>query len=382
MFYNHIMFSYFTKPCQAGLKKFFTAICFVLAVVTSRNSQAQSLFSGYESQFTKPKSYTLYQAEAPLKIDGELSEVSWTETPWTEYFIDIEGDTKAAPAYKTRVKMLWDEKYLYIAAQMEEPHLWANKQAPADNIFRDNVFKIFIDPNNDMNDDFEIQINPSNLMLFLIMNKPYRDGGIPLTGWTPVGLQSAVKLNGSLNNSADKDTDWIAEIAIPFAALTFNPKDARRNTGMRINFLRTGWDFTVQNNVYTKALDAASKPLPPHYAVWSSQGLINMHLPERWGYAVYSPNSPLNKPNTEFVLPYSEKQREYLWLVYYKQKEWLKKNKIYTIVLKDLGIPEEDFVIDGVKNKLKLETTSKYFLATITDEAGKSVSINQDGYVQ
>jgi hypothetical protein len=370
------------RSSSRSLKKLVCGICFLSAGLLAPRSHSQSLHSGYETLFTQPKSYTLYQAEEPLKIDGSLSEKSWTETPWTEYFIDIEGETKTAPAYKTRVKMLWDEKYLYIAAQIEEPHLWANKQSPTDNIFQDNVFKIFIDPNNDMNDDFEIQINPNNLMLFLIMNKPYRDGGAPLTGWTPIGLQSAVKLNGTLNNAADKDTDWIAEIAIPFAALTFNPKDARRNTAFRINFMRTGWDFTVQNNVYTKALDTAGKPLPPHYAVWTSQGLINMHLPERWGYTVFSLNPPSKKTAGEFVLPYSEKQREYLWLTYYKQKDWLKKNKVYTSALKDIGIPENEIIIDGIKNRIKLETTSRYFLVVITDESGKSVAINQDGYVQ
>ena len=191
-----------------------------------------------------------------------------------------------------------------------------------------------------------------------------------------------MKLNGTLNNSFDKDTGWIAEIAIPFASLTFNPKDARRNTGLRINFLRTGWDFTVQNDVYTKALDTAGKPKPPHYAVWSSQGLINMHLPERWGYTVFSQNQPSEKIPTTFVIPYSEKQRDYLWLVYYKQKDWLKKNKVYTSALKDLGIQEDDIVIDGIKNKLKVEATSRYFHATITDETGKSIMINQDGLVQ
>ncbi len=370
------------KHYHAPLIKAFSCFFFLFAALAINNSYAQSLLSGYETLFTKPKSYTLYHADSPLKMDGDLSEKAWTETPWTEYFIDIEGDAKPAPAYKTRVKMLWDEKYLYIATQMEEPHLWANKQSPTDNIFRDNVFKIFIDPNNDMNDDFEIQINPDNLMLFLIMNKPYRDGGSPVTGWVPIGLQSGVKLNGTLNNSADKDTDWTAEVAIPLASLNFNPKDARRNTGFRINFMRTGWDFTVQNNTYTKALDAAGKALPPHYAVWSSQGLINMHLPERWAYTVFSPNPPSNKNTTEFILPYSEKQREYLWLAYYKQKDWLKKNKAYTAALKDLGIPEDDIIIDGIKNKVKLETTSRNFTATITDEAGKNISINQDGYVQ
>ncbi|MGV3687192.1 MAG: carbohydrate-binding family 9-like protein [Daejeonella sp.] len=353
--------------------------CYMMLNVHS--SVAQSPFRGYETLFTKPRSYTLYHSDAPLKMDGELNESQWAGAPWTEYFIDIEGEPKPAPAYKTQVKMLWDEKYLYIAARMEEPHLWANKQSPADNIFRDNVFKIFIDPNNDMNDDFEIQINPDNLMLFLIMNKPYRDGGTPVTGWVPIGLQSGVKLNGTLNNSSDKDTGWVAEIAIPLASLSFNPKDERRNTGFRINFMRTGWDFTVQNNVYSKALDAAGKPRPPHYAVWSSQGLINMHLPERWGYTVFSPDPPSNKSAAGFVLPYSEKQRDYLWLAYYKQKDWFKKTKAYTASNGDLGIPENDIIIDGVKNRLSIETTSKTFLATITDEAGQTISVNQDGYV-
>ncbi len=356
-------------------------IFFLCSSVNISNSVAQSLFNGYETLFTKSKSYTLYHTSTPLKMDGELDEKQWKEAPWTEYFIDIEGEHKPAPAYKNRVKMLWDDKYLYIAAQMEEPHLWANKQAPTDIIFRDNVFKIFIDPNNDMNDDFEIQINPNNLMLFLIMNKPYRDGGSPLTGWVPIGLQSGVKLNGTLNNSADRDSNWVAEVAIPLASLGFNPKDARRNTGFRINFMRTGWDFTVQNNVYTKALDTAGKPLPPHYAVWSSQGLINMHMPERWGYTVFSPDPPSSKSTAGFITPYSEKQRDYLWLVYYKQKDWLKKNKAYTASAKDLGIPDGDIVIDGVKNKVTIETTSKTFVATIRDESGKTVSVNQDGYV-
>jgi hypothetical protein len=143
------------------------AACCLCALLHIAPSAAQTPFSGYESVFSTLKSYTLYHTAAPLKIDGELNEKSWTDALWTDYFIDIEGEHRPTPTHKTRVKMLWDDRYLYIAAHMEEPHLWANKQAPSDIIFRDNVFKIFIDPNNDMNDNFEIQINPNNLMLFL-----------------------------------------------------------------------------------------------------------------------------------------------------------------------------------------------------------------------
>jgi hypothetical protein len=375
-------FLYFQKTARVNTSYLFYISCLVLLNCLNLNANAQSPFAGMENLFTKPKTYTLYHTENPLKIDGILDEKIWSETPWTEDFIDIEGDTKPAPAYKIRVKMLWDDQYLYIASQMEEPHLWANKQAPNDYIFRDNVFKIFIDPDNSMNDDFEIQINPNNLMLFLIMNKPYRDGGVPVTGWTPVGLQSAVKLHGTLNNDADKDTDWVAEIAIPLASLNFKPRDAKRNSGLRINFLRTGWDFTVKDGVYSKTLDAADKPLPPHYAVWTSQGLINMHLPERWGYSLFSTQGPSSKEIPAFSLAYSEKQREYLWLTYYKQKEWLKKNKQYAGSVKDLGITESEINIDGKKNVLKMDSGSKYFIATITDDTGIEISINQDGNVQ
>ncbi len=357
-------------------------VLFIISLLISGSVQSQTIFSGYETLYTPPKSYTLYHAEQPLKMDGILDEQAWAEAPWTDDFIDIEGLQMPKPVYRTRVKMLWDDKYLYIAASMEEPHLWANPQAPGDIIFKDNVFKIFIDPDNNMNDDFEIQINPNNLMLFLIMNKPYRDGGVPVSGWVPIGLQSAVKLNGTLSNSSDKDSGWLTEIAIPLASLNFHPRDSRKNTSLRINFMRTGWDFTVQNGVYSKKMDAAGKALPPHYAVWSSQGLINMHLPERWGYTIFSPSPPAGQNVHEFVLPYSEKQRDYLWLVYYKQKDWLKKAGQYAGSLKDLAIPKDEIKIDGKMNKLSLEASSKQFLASISDGSGKIITINQDGYVQ
>lgn len=146
------------KMLNTSIKKIFGGVCLLFAASIILPANAQSLRSGYETVFIQPKDYTLYQTQTPIKIDGDLSDKSWMQTPWTAYFIDIEGEKKTAPAYKTRVKMLWDEKYLYIATQMEEPHLWANKQNPTDIIFRDNVFKIFIDPNNDINNDFILSI--------------------------------------------------------------------------------------------------------------------------------------------------------------------------------------------------------------------------------
>jgi len=348
---------------------------------SSFNLFAQSPFTGIENLFSEPKSYNLYNAGTPIKIDGELNEKAWIKSPWTDLFVDIEGDIKPAPANKTRVKMVWDEKYLYIAAELEEPHVWANKRPEKDIIFRDNVFKIFIDPDNNMNDDFEIQINPQNNMLFLIMNKPYRDGGVPISGWEPIGYQSAVTINGTINKSEDIDNGWTAEIALPLAAFSFNPKDTKQNTRFRINFLRTNFDFLVKDGVYSKALDSTGKAFPPHYACWSPQGIINMHYPERWGYTLFSENTPNDKVET-FFLPYSEKQRKYLWLAYYRQKEYHKKNKKYASSLKELNVPESDILIDGKRNTINMEVNSRQFLINIKDEGSNStISLDQDGLI-
>ena len=31
----------------------------------------------------------------PIHIDGKANEISWSKVPWTDDFIDIEGDEKA-----------------------------------------------------------------------------------------------------------------------------------------------------------------------------------------------------------------------------------------------------------------------------------------------
>lgn len=357
-------------------------ILFLFALLCSQLKVfAQNPFAGLESLFTEPRSYTLYRASSPLNIDGNLEEKSWLDAPWTNYFVDIEGGLKPSPAHKTRVKMLWDEKYLYIAAELEEPHLWANPQPEKDIIFRDNVFKIFIDPDNNVHDDFEIQINPQNKMLFLIMNKPYRDSGTPVTGWSPIGYKSGVKLLGTINNSGDKDQGWLAEIAIPLAALKFDPTNSKQNNKLRINFLRTNFDFNVKDGVYSRGVDNSGKALPPHYSCFTPQGIINMHYPERWAYTVFSEKAP-NMEAENFSLPYSEKQRKYLWLVYYRQKEFFKLNKKYANSLNDLNIPESGILIDGKSNVLTMEATSRHFLVLIREEnSSNSISVDHDGQI-
>ncbi len=52
-----------------------------------------------------PPTYVCYKAPAPIKIDGKLSPGEWDAIPWTNDFVDIEGDKRPAPHFQTRAKM-------------------------------------------------------------------------------------------------------------------------------------------------------------------------------------------------------------------------------------------------------------------------------------
>ena len=71
------------------------------------------------------RQYLCYRAERPLELSGSLDKPLWERAPWTDDFVDIEGDTRHAPRFRTRAKLLWDDAFLYIGAEMEEPNVWA-----------------------------------------------------------------------------------------------------------------------------------------------------------------------------------------------------------------------------------------------------------------
>ena len=92
----------------------------------------------------RPLHYICYKSKAPLEIDGKLDESSWKEAQFSQRFLDIEGTKKPKPLQETRVKMLWDDDYLYFAAELKETDLWAPIKKRDSVIFYDNDFEIFI----------------------------------------------------------------------------------------------------------------------------------------------------------------------------------------------------------------------------------------------
>jgi len=179
-----------------------------------------------------PRGYLCRHTTAPIQVDGLLDEAAWTSAPWTGDFVDILGDAQPKPRFRTRAKLLWDDDYLYVAAELEEPHVWATLTNHDSIIFNDPDFEVFIDPTGATQPYYEFEMNALNTTWDLRLNKPYMDGGKREDAWEMPGAKTAVHVHGTLNNPADSDHGWTVEMAFPWKALTEHARhDGAPNEG-------------------------------------------------------------------------------------------------------------------------------------------------------
>lgn len=331
-----------------------------------------------------PKKYICYYTEEPITVDGKLNEAAWAKAEWTDYFIDIEGPIRPLPRFHTRAKMLWDENYFYIAAELEETDIWATLTERDDIIFYDNDFEVFIDPDGDTHRYVELEINAFNTIWDLLLIQPYRDmRKAALHDWDIKGIKTGVAIYGTINQPGDKDSSWTVEIAFPWSAfaeiteMSLPPKDGDQ---WRINFSRVQWQTEVKDGKYQKVINPeTNQPYPEDNWVWSPQGVVNMHYPEMWGYVQFSTE---NAGSTK--VPFIEKKEEtakwFLRRLYYKQRNYFSEHGTFTNSIEKLGLEAQ--TIPGFTMPPVIEITTNMFEASIrSDDGSVKISIRQDGLV-
>ena len=281
-----------------------------------------------------PREYLCRYTGSPLQIDGILDEAAWATAPWTSDFVDIQGATKAAPPLRTRAKVLWDKDYLYIAAELAEPHVWATVTKHDAVIFQDPDFEIFIDPDGDTHNYYEFEINALNTSWDLLLDKPYQDKGKAHNEWEISGLKSAVHVQGTLNDPSDVDEGWTVEIAFPWKVLAEYARHAGapvEREQWRIDFSRVEWQVRIKGNKYEKVPNRAEDNW-----VWSPQGVIDMHRPEMWGLLQFTRQEASDLPA---VAPLPAKPARDLALeIYYAQRDFWKSHSRWAASLAELGL--------------------------------------------
>jgi len=323
-----------------------------------------------------PRGYVAFRAGQPPHIDGRVDDSVWLAAPWSDTFVDIEGDRKSRPRFETRVKMLWDDEYLYVGADLEEPDVWGTFTARDSVIFHENDFEIFIDPDGDTHEYYELEINALNTVWDLMLLRPYRDSGAALNAWDIAGLKTAVRVRGSLNRPGDRDEGWSVEIAMPWKILKEaapGHRAPRAGEQWRVNFSRVQWPLDVRDGKYVKRTDVKSNLLAENNWVWSPQGAVDMHMPERWGYVQFS--AVVAGGGTDRFIPDPDEPVKWaLRCRYYRQADFRKANRRYARTLAELKAGE-------LGAGVTLHATDDLYVLSAAAARGALIYLRQDGRV-
>jgi hypothetical protein len=347
-------------------KSHFT-ICFVagmmllLSLVNSRVTENEAVAEDSSDvrreiqPFRSPQGYVCHFSDTPIQIDGQLNDAAWNNAPWTNFFVDIEGSAKPVPRFGTRARMLWDDKYFYIAAEMDEPHVWGTLKEHDSVIFQDNDFEVFIDPDGDNHEYYEFEMNALNTGWDLLLPRPYKDGGQAVNGWEIPGLKTAVSVDGTLNNPEDKDRGWSVEIAFPWKALgelAYKKSPPDDGDQWRVDFSRVEWQHEIVDGKYRKVPGTREDNW-----VWSPQGVINMHRPETWGIVQFSRKS---SGPVEFREDPAGPTRHLLHQLYYAQQEYRSTHGRWGRTIEELGFTAD---FSGA-TPITIEVTGDLYQAT------------------
>ena len=379
---KHLIKEIINMICQSNIRGW---LFFLLTLPIVVYGQQDTAKVSYQHPIPyQPQSYVCYRVSELLEIDGKLTETAWKNAEPTADFVDIEGDLKVKPPFQTNVKMLWDEDYFYFGAYLEEPHIWAKLTERDAVIFYDNDFEIFIDPDGDTHHYYEFEMNALNTVWDLLLLRPYREDGQPkvLDSWDIQGLQSAVYIDGTINNPTDTDRFWTVEVAIPWKVLeemtpqNYLPKDGVQ---WRVNFSRVNWHMDYSSGNYEKKKAANGKRLPEENWVWSPQGYIAMHAPETWGFVQFS-TIEVGQGRVDFNAIPDEKIKWALRQMYYQQRQYFQQHGQYADNLKYLTLPTVDIPNYTFKPELLMEYDGYTIIVTSTDSQYVWV-LQEDGKV-
>jgi hypothetical protein len=175
-----------------------------------------------------------------IRIDGIIDEVAWDNAQPLKHFVFWQ---KRKPATATTARLLWDNNYLYFCAEMEDEDLFAIVKERNGMTWEDDVFELFFKPSAEKLAYYEFQVNPLNTQLELFLPSRGAGGYRRFAPLTKLGMESAVKLNGTLNNPDDRDRGWTVEGRIPWSA--FKATGGRPAVGDKWKFALCRFDYSV-----------------------------------------------------------------------------------------------------------------------------------------
>lgn len=212
--------------------------------------------------------YEVHRAAAPISIDGVLDEAAWKQAPVIHYVFPWDKQTGAKQ--NTAARLLWDEKFLYIAWEAEDADIVARHASADDPTYLDDAVEIFINPDPRQTWYYGLEINARAVIYdyFYVFPK------MLLKRINFEGVHIASFIRGTLNVRGDTDKGWIIELGIPWRNFAELSTGAPPKPGDSWTANLNRWDGVQPDRRLSQ---------------WSDSGLLepNPHNPARFGRLVF-----------------------------------------------------------------------------------------------
>jgi hypothetical protein len=263
-----------------------------------------------------PAHYTCRRAPTRVPLDGRLADPVWSRAVRSPRFVDmVSGDPGF---FDTRAAAVWDDDCLHVAFWCEEPFPEAHVTARDGIVFAESDVELFVDGGDCY---YELELNAANTVyeVFFIWQDAYRKGSrfevpefdlvsrralsfagdadrqVPtfwqgthprgprwaFLDWDLPGLETAVHVDGVLNDRSVVSRGWTSHLVLPWRGFGWlandRPVPPRAGDTWRMFFGRF------------EKLRAGGHELQPHPAwCWNAHGVLDTHRPEYWTVVQFS----------------------------------------------------------------------------------------------
>jgi predicted TIM-barrel fold metal-dependent hydrolase len=181
------------------------------------------------------------RATEDFEVTGDGSAAAWNKAEW----VPLHKRTDAGRPYETRVKVLYSAKGLYVHMDATDRKLTATMTRDFDNLWTEDVFEVFLWPDERDTVYFEYEISPLGRELPILVPNL----GDKILGWRPWHYEGTRKTRkataavGGPVRSGAKVTGWKAEVFIPYELLApLRNVPPRPGSRWRANFYRMDYD--------------------------------------------------------------------------------------------------------------------------------------------
>lgn len=213
------------------------------------------------------------RATSPIQVDGKLDEEAWRRA--TPLALDIPRDEQQRGLTleeKGTGRVLWDDKFLYIAFDFIDSDVVANgTEDDQEHHNLGDVAEIFLKPI-DQTWYWEFHVTPGGHVSTYLHHGRGRFG---LQGGVdhhvkPRFIEAAAQIRGTLNDDRDRDEGWTAEVAIPWNKLD--------RLGEKPD-VKANWTILLARYNYTRYRTQATGP---ELSSWPVLSQAAYHLVEQY----------------------------------------------------------------------------------------------------